>query len=139
VHTHSEFATVWAQAGRQIPPLGTTHADYFAGAIPVTRSLTEAEIRGDYVANTGAVIAECFSGLDPLAIPAALVAGHGPFCWGRTASDAVRYALVLEAVARMALHTLLLRPETTGISQTLLDRHYVRKHGSAATYGQGVE
>jgi L-ribulose-5-phosphate 4-epimerase len=139
VHTHSEFATVWAQAGQAIPALGTTHADYFAGPVPVTRPLSEAEILGDYVGNTGAVIAECFAGLDPLAIPAVLVDGHGPFCWGRGPAEAVRNALVLETVARMALHTLLLRPATIGISQTLLNRHYVRKHGAAASYGQGVE
>jgi Ribulose-5-phosphate 4-epimerase and related epimerases and aldolases len=136
VHTHSEFATAWAQARRAIPPLGTTHADYFHGPVPVTRELTAEEIEKDYVRATGVAIAECFGNRDPLEVPAALVADHGPFCWGRTPDEAVHNAVVLEAVARMANYTLSLSPEKTGISQTLLDRHYFRKHGAAATYGQ---
>jgi L-ribulose-5-phosphate 4-epimerase len=135
VHSHSEFATIWAQAARAIPALGTTHADYFHGPVPVTRALTDAEIGGDYVANTGTVIVETIGNKDPMAMPAALVAGHGPFCWGKDAGDAVHNAVVLETVARMALHTVNLNPGA-GISQALLDRHYFRKHGAAATYGQ---
>jgi L-ribulose-5-phosphate 4-epimerase len=136
VHSHSEFATIWAQAARAIPAFGTTHADYFHGAVPATRELTEAEIGGDYVHNTGQVIVEAIGSKDPLAMPAALVAGHGPFCWGLDAGDAVHNAIVLESVARMALHTLALQPHAVGISQALLDRHYFRKHGAKATYGQ---
>ncbi|AWM86359.1 L-ribulose-5-phosphate 4-epimerase AraD [Microvirga sp. 17 mud 1-3] len=136
VHTHSEFATAWAQARRAIPPLGTTHADYFHGPVPVTRELTAEEIEKDYVRATGVAIAECFGNRDPLEVPAALVADHGPFCWGRTPDEAVHNAVVLEAVARMASHTVSLAPERAGISQNLLDRHYFRKHGAAATYGQ---
>jgi L-ribulose-5-phosphate 4-epimerase len=136
VHTHSEFATIWAQARRPIPPLGTTHADYFYGPVPATRALTADEIEGDYVHATGVAIVECFGNRDPMEAPAALVADHGPFCWGATPDDAVHNAVVLEAVARMAYHTVALRPESSGISQALLDRHYNRKHGAAATYGQ---
>lgn len=138
VHTHSEYATSWAQAGLPIPPLGTTHADYFHGPIPATSELTEEAIGGDYVLNTGLAIARMFKeeGIDPLAVPAVLVAGHAPFTWGRTPSEAAHNAVVLEAVARMAFFTVALRPECGGVSQALLDRHYFRKHGSAATYGQ---
>lgn len=136
VHSHSEFATIWAQAARAIPALGTTHADYFHGAVPVTRQLTDTEIKGDYVGNTGVVIVEAIGNKDPMSMPAALVAGHGPFCWGADAAAAVHNAIVLESVARMALHTMSLRPESAGISQALLDRHHFRKHGAAATYGQ---
>lgn len=136
VHSHSEFATIWAQAARPIPALGTTHADYFHGPVPVTRSLTDAEVAGDYVLNTGVVIVEALGNKDPMSMPAALVAGHGPFCWGADAAGAVHNAIVLESVARMALHTMSLRPDSAGISQALLDRHYFRKHGAAATYGQ---
>jgi L-ribulose-5-phosphate 4-epimerase len=136
VHTHSEFATIWAQARRPIPPLGTTHADYFYGQIPATRELTDDEIGRDYVHATGVAIVECFGNRDPMEVPAALVADHGPFCWGRTPDDAVHNAVVLEAVARMAFHTVALQPDKTGVAQALLDRHYFRKHGAAATYGQ---
>jgi len=136
VHSHSEFATTWAQATRPIPALGTTHADYFHGPVPVTRQLSDAEIGGDYVGNTGSVIVETFGNKDPLEVPAVLVAGHGPFTWGRDAADAVHNAVTLEYVARMALNTMLLRPDSPGVSQALLDRHYFRKHGAAATYGQ---
>jgi len=138
VHTHSEFATVWAQARRAVPAFGTTHADYFHGAVPVTRDLTMEEIAGDYVAATGGVIVEATAS-DPLSTPAALVAGHGPFCWGATVEAAVQNAVVLEAVARMALNTLILAPDAQILSQTLLDRHFLRKHGTSATYGQDVE
>ena len=136
VHTHSTYATAWAQAGRAIPPLGTTHADYFHGPVPVTEPLTDAEIEGDYVLNTGHAICRCFRNLDPLAVPAVLVAGHAPFAWGRTADDAAHNAIVLEAVARMAIYSHAINPDAPGVSQALLDRHYFRKHGSAATYGQ---
>lgn len=136
VHSHSEYATIWAQAARAIPALGTTHADYFHGPVPVTRPLTDTEIEGDYVVNTGVVIVEAIGNKDPMSMPAALVAGHGPFCWGRDAADAVHNAVVLESVARMAVHTMALQPGSQGISQALLDRHYFRKHGAKATYGQ---
>jgi len=137
IHTHSTYATIMAQARRPIPALGTTHADYFYGTIPVTRDLTDAEIAGDYVRNTGNVIVETFAGTDPLEIPAVLVAGHGPFVWGRTPDEAVHNALILEEVARMAWHVMALNPDPAPISQALLDRHYLRKHGAQATYGQG--
>jgi L-ribulose-5-phosphate 4-epimerase len=136
VHSHSEFATIWAQAGLPIPALGTTHADYFHGPVPVTRELSAEEIGGDYVGNTGVVIVEAFGNKDPMAVPAALVAGHGPFCWGTDPAAAVHNAVVLESVARMALYTIMLRPGAAGVSQALLDRHYFRKHGATATYGQ---
>lgn len=136
VHTHSEFATSWAQAGREIPAYGTTHADYFYGPVPVTEELAQEEIEGDYVANTGAAIVRRFAGMDPLATPAVLVAGHAPFCWGRTAADAAHTAVVLESVARMAFYTASLNAQCAGVSQHLLDRHYFRKHGAKKTYGQ---
>ena len=136
VHTHSEYATAWAQAGRPIPPLGTTHADYFHGPVPVTDELTDDEIAGDYVLNTGIAITRRFAGIDPLAIPAVLVAGHAPFCWGATPHAAAHNAVVLEAVARMAFTTTMLNNGAQGVSQALLDRHYHRKHGANATYGQ---
>jgi L-ribulose-5-phosphate 4-epimerase len=136
VHTHSEYATSFAQAGLPIPPLGTTHADYFHGPVPVTAVLTDEAIGGRYVHETGLAIVERFKGLDPLAIPAVLVAGHAPFCWGPTPYEAAHNAVVLEAVARMAYRTLTLRANCDGVSQALLDRHYHRKHGAAATYGQ---
>jgi L-ribulose-5-phosphate 4-epimerase len=136
VHTHSEFATAWAQAGRDIPAFGTTHADYFFGPVPATQELSDEEIQGDYVLNTGKAIVRRFSGIDPMAVPAALVAGHAPFCWGKTPMDAAHNAVILEYVARMAFSTTLLSPEGKGVSQALLNRHYFRKHGASATYGQ---
>jgi L-ribulose-5-phosphate 4-epimerase len=136
VHTHSEYATAWCQAGLEIPAYGTTHADYFYGPVPVTAELTEEEIGGDYVHNTGLAITRRFQGLDPHAVPAVLVAGHAPFCWGKTPTDAAHNAAVLESVARMAYFTATLRQSCTGVSQALLDRHYFRKHGANATYGQ---
>jgi len=135
VHTHSENATAWAQAGRDIPALGTTHADYFHGPVPCTRELTDEEIGSDYVLNTGVAIIERFEGIDPLAVPGVLVAGHAPFAWGKTVDDAAHNAVVLEAVAKMAFMTTMLNPRA-GVSQALLDRHYYRKHGADATYGQ---
>jgi L-ribulose-5-phosphate 4-epimerase len=135
-HTHSEYATAWAQAGREIPAYGTTHADYFYGPVPVTEELTAEEIGGDYVHNTGLAITRRFQGLDPEATPAVLVAGHAPFCWGKTPLDAAHNAAVLEMIARMAYFTANLRQDCAGVSQALLDRHYFRKHGANATYGQ---
>ena len=139
VHTHSEYATAWAQAGLEIPAYGTTHADYFYGAVPVTEELTADEIGGDYVHNTGVAIHRRFRDLDPEAMPAVLVAGHAPFCWGKTPMDAAHHAAVLETVARMAYYTATLRQSCAGVSQALLDRHYFRKHGTNATYGQEKE
>lgn len=136
VHTHSEYATAWAQAAKPIPCYGTTHADYFHGPVPVTDALRPDEVQQQYVRNTGEVIVRCFRGLDPLSIPAVLVAGHAPFCWGATIEDAVHHAVVLEYVARLALHTEMLAGPGAGISQHLMDRHHTRKHGANATYGQ---
>jgi L-ribulose-5-phosphate 4-epimerase len=139
VHTHSEYATAWAQAGRSIPAYGTTHADFFYGPVPVTEELAIADIDGDYVHNTGLAIIRRFHNIDPEAMPAVLVAGHAPFCWGKTPADAAHIAVVLESVARMAFYTASLNPGCKGVSQTLLDRHYFRKHGANATYGQKNE
>ena len=138
VHTHSPFAAAWAQAGRSIPCLGTTHADHFAGAIPVTRPLSDAEISGDYEFETGAVIIETITGLgqDPLAMPGALVASHGPFAWGSDARDAARNAIALEIVAAMAYHTVVLHSAVEPIGSALLGKHFARKHGPGAYYGQ---
>jgi L-ribulose-5-phosphate 4-epimerase len=142
VHTHSEFATSFAQAELPIPAFGTTHADYFYGPVPVTATLSDAAIGGRYVHETGRAIVARFRGedgstpVDPLAVPACLVAGHAPFVWGRTPHDAAHNAVVLEAVAKMAYRTLSLRANAAGVSQALLDRHYFRKHGKDATYGQ---
>ena len=137
VHTHSPFATVWAQACRDLPCLGTTHADHFRGTVPVTRMLTSAEIDGDYEERTGAVIVETFAarGLDPLAIPAALVAGHGAFVWGATIEEAVENAIALECAAASAYRALTLA-KVAPIPDGLLTRHFERKHGTTAYYGQ---
>lgn len=138
VHTHSRWATIWAQASRGIPAFGTTHADYFYGTIPCTRSLTEEEINKEYERNTGKVIVETFreASLDSVAIPGVLVSGHGPFTWGRSGKDAVHNAIVLEEIAMMAIHTQQLDCDCKSIEQILLDKHYLRKHGSNAYYGQ---
>jgi len=136
VHTHSRAATVWAQSGREIPCLGTTHADYFYGSIPVAGPLTAEEIRGEYELNTGLAIVRRFAGLNPLAMPAVLVAGHAPFAWGKDAAGAAYNAVVLEEVAELAWRTLTLHPGAPAISQALLDRHFLRKHGPDAYYGQ---
>ncbi|MBB6284173.1 L-ribulose-5-phosphate 4-epimerase [Geobacillus subterraneus] len=136
VHTHSTWATVWAQAGRGIPALGTTHADYFYGEIPCTRPMTSEEIQGAYELETGKVITETFRFLDPLQMPGVLVHGHGPFAWGKDPANAVHNAVVLEEVAKMAARTYMLNPNAQSISQSLLDRHYLRKHGVNAYYGQ---
>jgi len=139
VHTHSEFATSFAQAGMPIPAFGTTHADYFYGPVPVTPPLSDEAIGGRYVHETGLAIVARFreGGIDPLAVPACLVNGHAPFTWGKTPHDAAHNAVVLEAVARMAYRTISLSANVAGVSQALLDRHYFRKHGAKATYGQG--
>ncbi|HUY81374.1 MAG TPA: L-ribulose-5-phosphate 4-epimerase [Acidobacteriaceae bacterium] len=136
VHTHSEYATAWSQAGREIPPYGTTHADYFYGPVPVTGELSDEEVAGDYVLNTGVAITRRFRGLDPIAVPGVLVRGHAPFAWGKTPMDAAHHAVILESVARMAYYTTSLNAACGGISQALLDRHHFRKHGPNATYGQ---
>jgi L-ribulose-5-phosphate 4-epimerase len=138
VHTHSRFATAWAQACREIPCLGTTHADHFRGPVPVTRQLTAAEIAGAYEERTGDVIVETFEqrDLDPLELPAVLVASHGPFAWGSDVREALENAVALEVVAELALHALLLAPETTPVGEALLRRHFSRKHGPDAYYGQ---
>lgn len=138
VHTHSPWATSWAQAGRPIPPLGTTHADYYYGEVPCTRSLTQEEITRAYELETGNVIIETFQtqGINPIAMPGVLVTGHAPFCWGKNAHQAVHNAVVLEEVAKMALHTYQLNLQVEKIDQFLLDKHYLRKHGVHAYYGQ---
>lgn len=136
VHTHSSQATTFAQAGIGIIPLGTTHADYFYGEIPCTRLMTPDEIAGEYEKETGKVIAETFLDRDPMAIPAVLVQSHGPFAWGKDAAEAVHNAVVLEEVASMQFRTLLLNPNLHRMQQELLDKHYLRKHGANAYYGQ---
>jgi len=135
-HTHSPNATIWAQAGREIPCLGTTHADNFYGPIPVTKPMTKTQIETDYELNTGKVIVKRFARLDPMHIPAVLVANHGPFTWGKDAAEAVENAVVLEQTAMMALGTICINPKQKKISQILLDKHYLRKHGKNAYYGQ---
>ena len=137
VHTHSRWATSFAQAGVGIQPLGTTQADYFYGEIPCTRAMTPEEIAGEYEAETGNVIVEMFQGKDPMAISAVLVHSHGPFTWGKDAAEAVHNAAVLEEVAFMNFHSLQLNPAQTRMQQELLDKHYLRKHGKNAYYGQG--
>ena len=135
VHTHSEWATSWAQAGKGIPAVGTTHADCFYGEIPCTRKMTTAEIEGDYELETGKVIVERFKDLNPDQIPGVLVNNHGPFAWGTDADNAVHNAVVMEEVAKMTFRSLVLNPETT-MDQALLDKHFLRKHGKDAYYGQ---
>lgn len=136
VHTHSNHATSWAQAGKPIPALGTTHADYFYGNIPCTRALSDQEIQNDYEYNTGKVIVETIGDNDPVAIPGIIVKEHGPFSWGKDAAQAVHNAVVMEVVADMALQTLQINAQVDHINQALLDKHYLRKHGDNAYYGQ---
>ncbi len=135
-HTHSRAATSWAQAQREIPCFGTTHADYFHGSVPVTKPLTPAQIRSDYEANTGHAIVRRLAKLEPLRVPAVLVAGHAPFCWGKTPAEAAHNAVVLEEIAAMAVLTLLANPKAHPISKHLHEKHFFRKHGSTAYYGQ---
>jgi L-ribulose-5-phosphate 4-epimerase len=136
VHTHSRCAVAFAQAGREIPCLGTTHADHFYGSVPVTRAMTVEEIGGEYEWETGKVIVECFADLNPMDVPAVLVNDHGPFAWNVTAAKAVEYALALEVAADMALKTFSLSPDQAPVSSALLDKHFLRKHGKNAYYGQ---
>ena len=139
VHTHSRWATTFAQAGRPIPAMGTTQGDYFYGAIPCTRPMTEPEIAGEYELETGNVIIETFRDTDPMRIPAVLVYSHGPFAWGKDPQEAVHNAVVLEEVAFMDWHAMMLNPAQGPMQQALLDKHYLRKHGANAYYGQGKE
>jgi len=136
VHTHSSYATAWAQAGKDIPPLGTTHADHFYGVVPCTRELTAVEVETEYELNTGKVIVERMKGIDPLAVPSSLVSYHGPFCWGLDPAEAVYNAVALEEIARMAFYTVLLK-KSEPVESYLLDKHFKRKHGKDAYYGQG--
>jgi L-ribulose-5-phosphate 4-epimerase len=136
VHTHSEYATAWAQAGREIPCFGTTHADYFHGAVPVTDPMQASAISGEYEKNTGTAIVQAFQNRDPMSHPGVLVANHGPFAWGATPTDAAHNAVVLEALARMAYFTIAINNQAGPISQALHDRHFLRKHGRTAYYGQ---
>jgi L-ribulose-5-phosphate 4-epimerase len=135
-HTHSRAATSWAQAQREIPCFGTTHADYFQGPIPVTKPLRSAEIRDDYELNTGLAIVRCLAKRDPLHTPAVLVAGHAPFCWGPSAADAAHNAVIVEELAAMALNTVSANPRARAITRELHKKHFFRKHGSSAYYGQ---
>lgn len=136
VHTHSSYATMFAQADQEIPCFGTTHADYFYGSVPLSRALTAEEVKEDYEKNTGKVIIERFAKLDPVAMPGILVANHAPFVWGKNNDEAVKNAIILEEVAKMAWGTLQLNPQTKTIPQYILDKHYYRKHGTNAYYGQ---
>ncbi|MDO9592024.1 MAG: L-ribulose-5-phosphate 4-epimerase [Erysipelotrichaceae bacterium] len=136
VHTHSRWATIFAQAKRAIPPLGTTHADYFYGEIPCTRELSSSEINGSYELETGNVIVETIGNHDPLHCPGIVVASHGPFAWGKDAKDAVMHAVVMEEVAMMAWHAMMMNPSLVKADQVLLDKHFFRKHGPNAYYGQ---
>ena len=135
-HTHSPAATAWAQACREIPCFGTTHADFFYGPVPLTEVMTNDTIKNDYELNTGRMIVRRFAGMDPMHFPAVLVANHGPFTWGKTASAAVQSMVVLEQIAAMALGTITINPRQGPVSKALLDKHYLRKHGKNAYYGQ---
>jgi L-ribulose-5-phosphate 4-epimerase len=136
VHTHSLYATAWAQAKSPIPAFGTTHADYCHGEVPCTRLMSTEEINGEYEARTGDVIVEAFKGTDPLHKPAVLVASHGPFSWGKNAADAVHNAVILEYMARLASETIRINPQVGPMQTVLLEKHFLRKHGPKAYYGQ---
>ena len=138
-HTHSEYATSWAQARRAIPCFGTTHADYFHGPVPVTEPMPDDEIAGEYEENTGTAILRAFRDRSPVALPGVLVANHGPFAWGKNVAAAAHNAVILEAIARMAYFTTTLNQQASPIGKTLHDRHYLRKHGSNSYYGQAKE
>jgi len=138
-HTHSEYATAWAQARRPIPCLGTTHADYFRGPVPVTDSMTDKEIEQGYEENTGHVIARAFRNIDPIEVPAVLVANHAPFTWGLTVGEAAQNAVILEAVAKLAHLSIQIHDEAEPAGRTLHDKHFLRKHGSSAYYGQAKD
>ena len=138
VHTHSRYATSWAQAGVEIPCLGTTHADYFLGPIPVTPAMTAHEIQTEYEWNTGQVIIKRFKGIDPLKTPAVLVNGHAPFCWGASVTDAAHTAEIVEELAHMAFLTVTIKADVAGLSDVLRDKHFLRKHGPGAYYGQNT-
>jgi L-ribulose-5-phosphate 4-epimerase len=138
-HTHSIYATMWAQAQREIPPLGTTSADYFYGTVPVTEPLTDSEIKNDYELNTGKVIVKRFKNINPLEMPACLVASHGPFTWGENPDKAVENSVVLENTAKLAFGTVMLNLDQPAISKALLDKHFFRKHGKNSYYGQKEE
>ncbi len=135
VHTHSTYATAWAQAGIDVPNIGTTHADYFSDAIPCTRDMTETEVKGEYEKDTGTVIIERFNGLNPMHIPGVLVKNHGPFSWGKDAEEAVHNAVVMEQVAKMAFIAYQVNPNLT-MNKLLIEKHFLRKHGPGAYYGQ---
>ena len=139
VHTHSRWATTFAQAGKAIPAMGTTHADYFYGDIPCTRPMTKKEIGGEYERETGRVIIEAFKDKDPVAVPGVIVNSHGPFTWGADAADAVHNAVVMEEIAFMDWHAMMIAPQRGKIKKELLDRHYLRKHGKDAYYGQSAD
>jgi L-ribulose-5-phosphate 4-epimerase len=136
VHTHSRYATAWAQAGREIPCLGTTHADYFHGSVPITEHLTDQEIEEGYERATGHAIVRRFQGLDPLAFPGVLLVGHAPFAWGRTPMEAAQHAVILEEIATIAYYATTLNPEAASLPKAVHDKHYLRKHGPKAYYGQ---
>src|ERR1700722_3432347 len=136
VHTHSRYATAWAQAGREIPCLGTTHADYFRSSVPLTDAMDPGEIESDYERNTGHTIVRRFAELDPAEAPGVLVAGHGPFCWGATATEAAHHAVILEYIAQMAYMSVTLNAAAGPLHPTHVDKHFLRKHGAAAYYGQ---
>jgi L-ribulose-5-phosphate 4-epimerase len=138
VHTHSRYATAWAQARRPLPCLGTTHADYFYGEVPCTEVISDAAIARDYEDETGALIVDTFRNADPALVKAVLVASHGPFTWGKDPAEAVFVSAMLEEIARMGAFSLLLNPEAGNMKQTLLDKHYLRKHGKNAYYGQKI-
>ncbi|MGD8778497.1 MAG: L-ribulose-5-phosphate 4-epimerase [Ignavibacteria bacterium] len=135
-HTHSTYATIFAQACMEIPCMGTTHADHFYGTIPITRALTEEETSSDYEKNTGTVIIERFAGIDPIAMPGVLVSQHAPFCWGKDAMDSVKNSLILERVAQMAIGTFSINANASELPEYVLEKHYQRKHGPNAYYGQ---